>query len=588
MSKFDVLIKDALIVDGLKKRYNGSIGVKDGRVLETGDVKGDAKETIHAKGLIAMPGFIDPHSHGDGGFAWYPNCESSVLQGCTTIVAGQCGGSPAPLNQYMRAPSVLGDEVYEKYPYLYHSPTLLSIEQVNELMKAKYGWTIDYRTMAEYFQLVQGQGISINYVPLVGHGTCRVAVMGKDYKRVATSSEIKEMKELIHQAMQEGCHGMSSGLDYDPDVFANVDEMNECVSVLKEYDGIYVPHWRRTGRRRNVKMGSYSAEPIQGILEIIDTARKTGVRLNIAHLAPGWHTAPPMTPQIGASIGQATLKPIDEATQEGIDINFDVIPWTCWEPFPYLCSLHFTQWLRLLGSREKLAEWLKVDEFRKKAWDEIESGKLFQRLVINPCVNPHWAENFRIVEHSNQDYAGKSLEEASKIHEKDPWNTLCDLIIEDPDSKGAHTDYRGIESQMKEFFQHPLGTVGLDVGITDDQVGRRHPPYAIPLPDTFSGYPKFFMRYVRDSDFLTLEQAVQKCATIPAKTYRLKDRGTLAQGAYADIVLMDMEKLGIVGHPELSVIYPTGIPYVIVNGELVVKENKHQGNRPGSILLRES
>ena len=140
---------------------------------------------------------------------------------------------------------------------------------------------------------------------------------------------------------------------------------------------------------------------------------------------------------------------------------------------------------------------------------------------------------------------------------------------------------------MKEFFKHPLGAVGLDVGIINNKdVERRTPPYATPLPDTFTGYPKFFMRYVRDSDFLTIEDAVRKCATIPAKTFRLTDRGTLLPGVYADIVLMDLEKLGIPGHPELSVTYPTGIPHVIVNGELVVTNGKHTGGRPGQILTR--
>jgi len=589
LADFDVKIVNARIVDGVNKEYVGSLGIKDERILETGAVKGDAEQVINADGLYALPGFIDPHSHGDWGFAWYPNCESAVMQGCATVVAGQCGGSPAPLNEYIRAPGVIWDEVYEKNPYIYHGKSLYHIDEVNEILTEKYGWAIEYRTMAGYFDKINSQGISINYVPLLGHGTVRFHVMGEDYKREATPSEVSEMKELIHQGMQEGCRGLTAGLDYDPDVFATREEMNECVSVLRDYDGIYSPHWRRTGRRRNIKMGSFSAEPIEGIHEIIDTARKTGVRLNIAHLAPGWHTVPPMTPDIGKAVGLETLKPIDDALAEGLDINFDVIPWECWEPFPYLCSLHFTQWLRLLGSREKLAEWLKIDEFRDKAWEEIASGKLFQRLVINPCVNPHWAENFKIVTHSHDEYAGKTLEEAAKIHEKDPWNTLCDLIILDPDSKGAHTDYRGIEAQMKQFFKHRLGTAGLDVGIMDDKdVMHRNPPYATPLPDTFSGYPKFYMRYVRDSNFLTIEEAVQKTATIPAKTFRLTDRGTLLPGAYADIVLMDMERLDHTGYPELTTTYPKGIPYVLVNGEIVVNKGVHTGSRPGAILTRKS
>ena len=589
MADFDVKIINARIVDGVNKEYMGNLGVKDGRIIETGNVSGDADRVIESDGLYALPGFIDPHSHGDWGFAWYPNCESAVMQGCTTVVAGQCGGSPAPLNEYIRAPGVIWDEIYEKNPYIYHGKSLYPIDEVNEILEKKYGWGIEYRTMAEYFDKISNQGISINYVPLLGHGTVRFHVMGEDYKREATTAEVDEMKELIHRGMLEGCRGLTAGLDYDPDVFATKEEMDECVLVLKEYDGIYSPHWRRTGRRRNIKMGSFSAEPIEGIYEVIETARKTGVRLNIAHLAPGWHTVPPMTPDIGKAVGLETLKPIDDALAEGLDVNFDVIPWECWEPFPYLCSLHFTQWLRLLGSREKLAEWLKVEEFRDKAWEELESGKLFQRLVINPCVNPHWAENFKIVTHKHSEYAGKTLAKAAKIHEKDPWNTLCDLIIMDPDSMGAHTDYRGIEAQMKEFFKHRLGTAGLDVGIMDDKdVMNRNPPYATPLPDTYSGYPKFFMRYVRDSDFLTMEEAVQKTSTIPAKTFRITDRGTLLPGAYADIVLMDLEKLDHTGHPELTTTYPKGIPYVLVNGEIVVDDGVHTGSRPGTILTRET
>ncbi len=587
LADYDVIIMDARIVDGVNKEYVGDIGVKHGRIIEAGEVEGDAERVIEASGLYALPGFIDPHSHGDWGFAWYPNCESAVMQGCTTVVAGQCGGSPAPLNKFVIAPGVLGTQVYEKHPYLYHGPTLLSLDEVNEMMRVKYGWTIDYRTMAQYFEFIEGQGISINYVPLVGHGTIRVHVMGEDYKREAKQAEIESMKELIHQAMKEGCHGLSAGLDYDPDVFASKDEMNQCVSSLRGYDGIYVPHWRRTGRRRNVKMGSYSAEPIQGILEVIETAKATGVRMNIAHLAPGWHTVPPMTPEIGKTVGLETLKPIDDAISEGIDINFDVIPWECWEPLPYLCSLHFTQWLRLLGSREKLVEWLKVDEFRQKAWDEIQSGKLFQRLVINPCVNPHWAENLKIITHIDDRFSGVTLAVAAKILEKDPWNALCNLIIADPNSMGAHADYRGIEEQMKEFFKHPRGTAGLDVGIIDNRdTMKGYPPYATPLPDTFSGYPKFFMRYVRDSDFLTMEEAVRKTSTIPAKTYRLKDRGTLVSGGHADIVLMDLDALDHTGHPELTVTYPKGIQYVLVNGEVVVDNGFHSGARPGFIIRR--
>jgi len=584
--EYDVIIENADIVDGVNKAYRGSIGIVGDRIKEVGKFQGDAVKLVDATGLIAMPGFVDSHSHADGSLPWYPDCQSAVLQGCTTVVAGQCGGSPAPLGEYMRPPRVLSDELYERSPYLYHSPSpLLPVETVNELMEEKYGWTIDWRTMAEYFDFIGGLGISLNYVPLVGHGTVRYMVMGEDYKRHATAEEVEQMKAHIRQAMDEGCIGMSAGLDYDPDVFADRSEMDACVATLKDYDGIYAPHWRRTGRRRDIKMGAGYSETQEGIIEVLDTYRNTGVRLNIAHIAPGWHTIPPMTPQIGTAIGEATIAPIDEAIEERLEVSFDCIPWECWEPLPYLCSVHFTQWLRLLGSREKLAEWLKVDEFRKRAWEEIESGKLFQRVVINPCLNPaHWAENLKITKHDNGGYEDKQLSEVAEAIGKDPWEVLCDLIVEDPDSRGSHTDYRGNEEQMKVFFRHPRCTVGLDVSVCDDKWERRHPPYSIPLPDTYSGYPKFLIRYVRDGSLFTIEEAAQKCATLPAKFHGIRDRGVLTTGAYADITLIDLPELRIVGKPEESRNYPEGISHVLVNGEFVVEEGKHTGARPGSIL----
>jgi N-acyl-D-amino-acid deacylase len=586
VEEFDILIENADIIDGANKKFKGSIGVKGERVSAIGRISGDAEQTIEAEGLIAMPGFIDTHSHADWTLPWYPNCESAVMQGCTTVVAGMCGGSPGPLNEFLSPPGVIHDEIYSRSPYLYHLPELLKLDTVNEILKKKYGWAISWRTMGEYFNFVEKKGISVNYAPFVGHGAIRYTVMGEDYKRESSNAEIEQMKELIHGAMEEGCLGLTTGLDYDPDVFASRSEIDECVAVIKEYDGIYHPHWRRTGRRRDVKMGTRLEEPIKGIVEVIETARKTGVRLHIAHLAPGYHTVPPMSPTIGEVIGRETLTPIDEAIKEGLNVSFDLIPWPCWEPFPYLCSQHFAQWLRLLNSREKLAEWLKVDEFRRKAWEEIETGKLYQRTVINPCLNPHWGENFKIVEHRNKEYEGKTLAQVADMLKKDPWNTLCDLIVEDPDSRGAHSDYRGIEEQMKVFMKHPMCATGLDVSIMDDKWEHKVPPYGIPLPDTYAGYPKFLIRYVRDSNFLTLEEAVQKCSTLPAKIYNLKDRGTIRAGGYADITLVDLPNIEIVGAPELSHNYPKGIPYVIVNGKIVVKEGKHTGERPGRILKR--
>ena len=216
MAEYDVLIKDATIVEGAKKKkaYKGSIGVKGDKVAAVGDVKGDAKNTVEAKGLTAVPGFVDAHSHADWTLLWFPQCESYVMQGVTTFVGGQCGGSPGPLGEVIRLPRPLTDHLPELDPYkFYPRQPYYPLERVNEWMKEIYGWTLDWATMGEYFKRVDEAGVSMNYAPLVGHGSVRTKVMGLDYKRHSTKEEWAEMREFIHEAMKEGCVGMSTGLD---------------------------------------------------------------------------------------------------------------------------------------------------------------------------------------------------------------------------------------------------------------------------------------------------------------------------------------------------------------------------------------
>jgi len=215
--EFDVLIQNTTIVEGTGRRgYLGSIAIAGDKVKALGDVKGDAKKVVDASGLTAVPGFIDAHSHHDGMLLWYPKSESYVMQGVTTFIGGQCGGSPAPLGDMVRVPGRLSEYLSEFVPYKFNpEKDLYPIDQVNQWMKQKFGWVIDWKTMGEYFERVEKKGISMNYAPLVGHGTIRVLVMGEDYKRTSIKIEQAQMQGLIHQAMKEGCIGLSAGLDYD-------------------------------------------------------------------------------------------------------------------------------------------------------------------------------------------------------------------------------------------------------------------------------------------------------------------------------------------------------------------------------------
>jgi len=595
MEEFDLLIKDATIVDGTgKPACKGSIGIKEDKVVAVGAVTGDAKETVDASRLTAIPGFVDSHSHADRDLLFFPKCDNYVLQGVTTFVGGQCGNTLAPIRDAVPVRGMLITEyLHEIMPYKYYIQDRVPIplEKINPLMEKYFGWTVDWRSMAEYLKKVENVGISCNFAPLVGHGTCRSVVLGEDFKRPSTKSEVEEIKTLIREGMNDGCIGMSVGLDYDPGVFADRKELTECVSVLKEYNGIFCPHSRRTGRRRDMVMGHRMPDKTDAIREVLDICRAVGVRMNVAHLFTGWYITPQGGPHILEEANRrATLMVIDEALKEGLDISFDVIPSALPTKFggsSYLCSL-FEPWLRELGSREEFAKWLKVREFRDEIKDAIYKGKWYIREGYNPNTNPRWAENITILKHRNSACENKSIAKIALERGRDPFETWFDLIVEDPDSKcgiGAGEDPEAPYHAI--FYQHPVGTVGLDISVTDYKHEQKVPPWSVPGISTFSAYVGFFDKFVKRQKALTFEEAVYKTSSFVAKRHNLKGRGTIEAGSYADILLMDYENLKVMGTPLEPRIQPKGIEYVFVNGAAVVRNAKHTGATPGRVLRRE-
>jgi N-acyl-D-aspartate/D-glutamate deacylase len=263
LDEFDYLVKEVLIVEGTGKNpYKGSMGIKGDKIVALGEARNDARNVVEARGLTAIPGFIDAHSHFDQTVLWYPKCESGVMQGITTFIGGQCGHSMAPVGDLGSIPIMLSDHLVELDPFKYYpNKRFYPIDQVNEWMKDLYGWTIDWKTMGGFFKKVEEVGFSMNYAPLVGHATIRRMVMGLDSKRDSSTKEMKEMRELIIEAMEDGCIGMSAGLDYDPDVYASNEEIIDGVSALKNYNGVYCPHWKKTGIRVGVTAGRHHLNP---------------------------------------------------------------------------------------------------------------------------------------------------------------------------------------------------------------------------------------------------------------------------------------------------------------------------------------
>lgn len=595
-NEYDVIIKDAAIIDGSgKKAYKGSIAVKNGMIAELGEVKGDAVKTVDAQGLYASPGWIDAHSHGDSTLLFFPKTESYVMQGVTTFIGGQCGGSQGPYGDVMGLPGIARQYIDDLEPHKYYlEKSLFPREDVNEIMEKYYGWTVDWETLGEWFKKVENVGVSMNAVPLVGQGTVRYNVMGNDYKRHSTDEEFEEMKQLIREALEEGAVGMSTGLDYDPGVQANMDEINECVKVLKEYENaVYCPHWRRTGRRRKVKFGDTRSNKVDGLLESIETCRITGVKTNIAHLTPGWRLVPEGNDYMEEHNIRATLKFFDDALKEGLDISFDSMPWFLrggFDVMPYLSSI-LLPWLKEAGSRENFAKWLEAPDYREEIKDSLESGKWFIRLAYNPNTNPQWAENIWISKHKDESLIGKNLARIAEERTTSQLDTWFDLICEDSDAMGyaagtADTGNFPWKPYRALMFQHRVGSLSLDQSVYDKNYEQERPPYRRPGINAFNAFPGFINKMVKEIKVFTLEEAIYKMSTAAAEHHNLEGLGKIIPGSHADITIFDYAKLEVMGTPVEPRQHPKGIEYVFVNGVAVVEKGEHTGATPGRIVKR--
>lgn len=585
----DILIKNASIVDGTgSPAYKGAIAVKGERIAAIGKVEGDlkvdAETVIDAKGQVVTPGFIDVHNHGDLSILYYPRAEGFLRQGIATFVGGNCGSSPAPNGDLVTVDFFLHDLLWELNPDMYYPESLLPREAVNEKHREMYGWEIDWFTMGDFFKRVEAEGISPNYVPIVGHHQVRNVVMGADFRRKATKKEIREMKKHVGQAMLDGCRGFSVGRDYESSYYADFEELVALAKVATKYGGIYTSHSLRTGLRKERRPGEFPPVKVQGLMEAIDVGRQAKIPVQISHLGSLYDVMPEGNSIMSEASAKATLKILDDAKEEGIEVHFDTIPNN--RGFGTSTSLWLASsllpWLRVAGSREQMAEALRMREFRDEIKEKIWSGKYYG---LNPNINPNWAQRRPILESKEERFVNKTVAQIAEEMGVEPLEALFEIITTDP---YARTGSRGIDSPTKSmFYRHPGCIVGIDTFALDVTYETKYPPWSLASENSFGGFPNFFRTTVVDSDTLTLEEAVRKASGLPAEKFRLTDRGILKTGAYADIVVMDLENVRNKAEPLNPCVYPEGIEHVIVNGVHVVKDSKHTGALPGKILYRE-
>lgn len=528
-NSFDIVISNGLIIDGTGlKEFRADIGIKEGKILALENLKSaSADRIIDATGLKVTPGFIDIHTHTDLGVLSNPNGESKVRQGITLEISGNCGESFAPVN-----------------------PEKLS--EINERFEEKYGTTAANNSMGAFLNMLSGQKFSVNQATLLGLGTIREICVGMD-DRPATVDEMRRMKYEIQKAIEEGAFGLASGLEYTPGSFASTEELIEvCGSVPQGKTKLYATHMRNED--------DFGEEAVD---EAIKIALESGCRLQMSHLkASGksnWHKA------------ESLLNKMDEAVKNGLEVHADRYTYVAYHTG--LGNL-FPLWARD-GGNESFIQRLQNDSLL------IEMRKYSDKKAMN--LDGDWA-GVVISGINNTDYQifkGKSIKEISQQLGKDPFDTAVDLLI----NSSADVSMVGFgmnEKSTEKILSHPRVMIASDAGA--------HAPYPpmnsrIAHPRAYGTFPRAIGKYVRERNICSLEEMIKKMTSMPADKLFIKNRGRIKQNNFADITIFDfntIEDRATFLDPHQ---YPKGIPYVIVNGKVVIDEGRHTGERPG-VLLR--
>jgi N-acyl-D-amino-acid deacylase len=572
---FDVLIRNTTIVDGTgRPAYTGNVAITGDRITRVGDVQGAAARVIDGSGLVTSPGFVDIHTHADTSILQYPLAENLAMQGVTTFVGGNCGFSMAP---------ILAQASFEPVRRIW------AVDQA-----------LDWRTFAQWLAKVEAERPAPNYVPMVGHNTIRWAVMGDDFRRKATAAEISAMKSLVTEAMESGAFGLSSGVDAAwAGHFAHVDEIIELVKVARQFDGLYTPHTRHHQNQWpashphefgygvfHAPAGEIVTGRYHGLLEAVEISRLAGgVRLHIAHLTPAYIIPQPHPAFLDEAAARATLVDIvDKAKNDGLDVTFNVVAWRqsigaqvpIVETF-FASRALLPEWFRSL-TREQFVAGLKAPSFRKRVKDVVYSGK-FKFGMLHPLTDPYWMDCYQVLRCRNKEYEGRTIGEIARRRQPqhiiaavydEALAVVFDVLLDDPEATWALINDKRVQGALSIFMQHPDGMPSSDVQAMPATPAGSSSIYGFGIPPIAYGlFPHFLRTVVREQGILTLV-----------------DRGVLAPGACADVVVFDAATIGEANDLLNPTRPPAGIVHVLVNGEMIYEQGKHTGRRPGRVLRR--
>jgi N-acyl-D-amino-acid deacylase len=499
--QYDLAIINGRIIDGSGNPwYKADVAIKDGKIVFLGKINtADAKQTIDAGGQFVAPGFIDVHTHVEGGLERIPSADNFLYDGVTSIITGNCGGSRTDL--------------------------------------------------ATYFEELRQLKISVNFGSLIGHNSVRSKVM-KNVFRDPTAKEQTDMEAVVHKAMKEGAMGLATGLIYIPGTYSKTAEVVGLAKVAAAHGGVYASHIR------NEEDGVKAA-----IEEAINIGREAKIPVEISHFKL---SGKPLWGQSNMTIGL-----VEAARREGIDVTVDQYPYTA-------SSTN-------LGTR--LPSWALADgdsAIHARLNDPATRLKIRDEMIKSVRGDDRKSYDYAVVARYRADssYNGKSISEINKmLGRKSNLKTEAELIMDMVDKGGAQMIYhRMFEADVENILRYPNTMIASDAGVI--KFGEN-----VPHPRGYGSNARVLGRYVRERKILTWEDAIRRMTSLPAQRFRLDDRGLIRTGYAADVVIFDENTISDKATYAQPHAYSVGFSWVLVNGQPVVEQGKHNGSRSGQILL---
>lgn len=472
-----LLVSNAVLVDGsgAPARSGISVRIRDDRIIEIGKLRPRrAERVVDARGLVLAPGFIDTHSHHDRGVSRHRAVEPVVSQGVTTIVVGQDGGSTLPFDQL--------------------------------------------------FAQLEAEPIAVNVASYVGHGSVRKRVLGDDFKRVATAAEVERMRDIVAASMRAGALGLSTGLEYDPGIYAARSEVIALATEAARFGGRYISHMRSEDR-----------DVWNALEEIIEVGRATGAPVQVSHMKLA------MTDWWGQA--NRYIDRMERARADGVQITGDVYPYDFWH-----------SWLSVL--------------FPKRDFDNRGTVD----FVLHSLAPP---DGITITGNkADPSTVGKTVAQLAAERGVEPAVVVMTLLAE---MQRVHSEVSVNGASMREddvarFIAWPHSNI-----CSDGSIGNAHPRGA-------GAFTRILRVYVRETRLLTLEQAVHKMSALAAEHVGLQDRGVIRPGAYADLVLFDPATVADRATRAEPGALSVGVEKVWVNGRLVWERGASTGAYPGRPL----